>query len=141
MASKFGFVYKFKFCHIALKQLNSVATIATLSWLGDAEITHLLWVQEFPVPFLAPARIFMFYFCFVIVVFLFIFSKNTFFHHKIMHFYVNLFSIPITYCKIGERLWVYKFTDLVSWRNTPWTYYYTLTLLFHNLFTISNLCD
>jgi len=31
---------------IASKQLNSLTTINTLSWLGGAEVTHPLWVWE-----------------------------------------------------------------------------------------------
>ena len=31
---------------IASKQLNSLTTIDTLSWLGGAVVTHSLWMQE-----------------------------------------------------------------------------------------------
>jgi len=33
---------------IVSKQLNSLTTIDTLSWLGGAVVTHPLWVQEVP---------------------------------------------------------------------------------------------
>jgi len=36
----------FTFRPIALKQLNSLNTIHTLSWLGGAVVTHPLWVLE-----------------------------------------------------------------------------------------------
>jgi len=36
----------FTFRPIAPKQLNSLITIVTLSWLGGAEVTHPLWVRE-----------------------------------------------------------------------------------------------
>ena len=38
----------FTFRLIASKQLNSLTTIDTLSWLGGAVVTHPLWVQELP---------------------------------------------------------------------------------------------
>ena len=38
----------FTFLPIASKQLNGVTTIDTLSLLGGAVVTHLLWVQEVP---------------------------------------------------------------------------------------------
>jgi len=36
----------FTFQPIASKQLNSLTTIDTLSWLGGAVVTHPLWVQD-----------------------------------------------------------------------------------------------
>jgi len=33
---------------IASKQLNSLTSIDTLSWLGGAVVRHPLWVQEVP---------------------------------------------------------------------------------------------
>jgi len=38
----------FTFQPIALKQLNGLTKIDTLSWLGGAVVTHPLWVQEVP---------------------------------------------------------------------------------------------
>jgi len=38
----------FTFWPIASKQLNSLTTIDSLSWLGGAVVTHPLWVQEVP---------------------------------------------------------------------------------------------
>ena len=37
--------YLFTFQPIALKQLNSLITMVTLSRLGGAEVTHSLWVR------------------------------------------------------------------------------------------------
>ena len=75
----------FKFWPIASKQLNSLATIATLSWLGGAKVTHSLWEQEFSVQFLAPVKFDVWIlFCYGF----FLFQKHIF-PHKIMHFCVN----------------------------------------------------
>jgi len=38
----------FTFRPIASKQLNSLLTIATRSWIGGEAVTHPLWVQEVP---------------------------------------------------------------------------------------------
>ena len=129
----------FTFRPIASKQLNSLTTIVTLSWLGGAEVT-------FGVQFPAPARVRMLLFCFVVVVFrLFFISKNTLF---VTHFciffqlfylvYLTLFILYyfimfmkiscmclilnklfssflfLSYRKICDRLHGYKDTDLAS---------------------------
>jgi len=38
----------FTFRSIASKQLNSLTTLDTLSWIGGAVVTHPLWVLDFP---------------------------------------------------------------------------------------------
>jgi len=38
----------FTFRPIASKQLNGLTAIDTVSWLGEAVVTHPLWVQEVP---------------------------------------------------------------------------------------------
>jgi len=38
----------FTFRPIASKQLNSLTTIDSLSWLGGTVVTHPLWVQQVP---------------------------------------------------------------------------------------------
>ena len=38
----------FTFRPIASKLLNSLTTVDTLSWLGDAVVKHPFWMQEFP---------------------------------------------------------------------------------------------
>jgi len=76
VACKIGFVY-FSFRPIAPKQFNSLTTIDSLSGLGDAEVTHPLWVQEVPGSIPGSAQGFYFWsFCFDVVVF-YLLSKNT----------------------------------------------------------------
>jgi len=85
----------FTFWPITSKELNSLTTIDTLSWLGGAVVTHPLWVQEDPGSIPGSCKGFMFDFLFCCYcVFLFL-SKNTFFVTKVCNsFYnVNLFSI------------------------------------------------
>ena len=45
---------------IASKQLNSLLTMDTFSWLGRAVVTHLLWVQEAPGSIPVSGRVFGF---------------------------------------------------------------------------------
>ena len=61
----------FTFRPIASKQLKSLLTIDTLSWLGGAVVTHPLWVQEVPGSIPGSSKAFLgLIFCFVVVVFL-----------------------------------------------------------------------
>jgi len=85
----------FTFWPIASKELNSLTTIDTLSWLSGAVVTHPLWVQEDPgsIPDSCKGFYVWFFVC-CCCVFPFL-SKNTFFVTKVCNsFYnVNLFSI------------------------------------------------
>jgi len=95
----------FTFRPIASTQLNSLTTIDTLSWLGDAVVTHPLWVQEFPGSIPGSAKgFYVWFFVFVVIVFLLFLSKNTLFVTKvcISLYNVNLFSI----LNILEDLWL-----------------------------------
>jgi len=65
----------FTFRPIASKQLNSLTTIETLSWLAGAVVTHPLWVQEFPGSIPGSGKGFMFFVCFAVVEFYFL-SKH-----------------------------------------------------------------
>jgi len=62
----------FTFWSIAWKQLNTLTTIITLSWLGGAEVTHPLWVREIlgSIPGSGNSILFLL-FCFVVVFWLF----------------------------------------------------------------------
>ena len=86
----------FTFRPIASKQLNGLTTIDTLSWLGLAVVTHLLWVQEVPgaMPGSSKGFLFVFLLCCSCCVFTFL-SKNTLFVTNVCNsFYtVNLFTI------------------------------------------------
>jgi len=71
----------FTFRPIASKQLNSLTTIDTISWLGGAEVTGPLCVLEVPGSIPGSGKGFMFdFFCFVVVVFLFVVQKHIICH-------------------------------------------------------------
>jgi len=97
----------FTFRPIASKQLNSLTTIFTLSWLSSAEVAHPLWVREVrrSIPGSSTGLYVWLFFCFSIVVLLLFFQKHIV-CHKICNFYCNfnLFSILIFYCKMCDRL-------------------------------------
>jgi len=80
----------FTFQPIASKQLNSLTTIDTLSWLCGAVVMHPLWVQEVPgsIPgsgngFYAWRLVLLLLLCFYVL------SKNTL-------FVTTFFAIPFT---------------------------------------------
>jgi len=89
----------FTFRPIASKQLNSLTTIVTFSWLGGAQVTHPLWLRDVPGSIPGSGKGFMFDFCFDVVVFL-LFCPNT--HYLLLiqcncNFFcnVNLFCILV----------------------------------------------
>jgi len=86
----------FTFGRIESKQLNSLTTINTLSWLDGAVVTHLLWVLEV----LAPARVFMIEFLFCCFYFL---SKSTLFVTQFCNSFCNVYSFSIP--NILHDLW------------------------------------
>jgi len=100
----------FTFQLITSKQLNSLTTIDTLSWLGGAVVTHPLWVLKRSwVQYLALARVFMFDFlCSCCCVFTFL-SKNTLFVTKFCNFFcnVNLLSILIMLQDLSPIIRIY----------------------------------
>jgi len=72
----------FTFRPIASKQLNSLTTILTFSWLGGAVVTHPLWVQEVPVSIPDSVNgFYVWFFCIVVVVFLVFVKKNNIICH------------------------------------------------------------
>jgi len=91
----------FTFRSIASKQVNSLTTIVTLSWLGGAVVTHVLWVQEVRGSIPGSGKGFhVSFLCFVDFTLL---SKNTFFVKIFCNSScnVNLFSI----LNILQDLW------------------------------------
>ena len=85
----------FTFRPIASKQLNSLTTIDTLSWLGGAVVTHPLWVQELPGSIPGSGKGFnVWFFCFVVDVFL-LFVQKHIICYKICNSFrnINLLSI------------------------------------------------
>jgi len=85
----------FTFGPIASKQLNSLTTIDTLSWLGGAVVTHPRWMQEVPGSIPGSGKgFYVWCFCSVVVVFYFL-SKNNLFVTKFCNsfFNVHLFSM------------------------------------------------
>jgi len=80
----------YTFPPIASKQLNSLTTSYTFSWLSGAVVTHLLWVQE--VPGLIPGSGKSFYvWLFVLLLLWFSFlSKNTLFVTTFCNFFCNV---------------------------------------------------
>ena len=104
----------FTFRPIASKQFNSLTTIVSLSWLGSTEVTHPLWCEKSRVQFLALVRvcfIFLFYYCVLIF-----FGPKTHFllQNNAISFAKFIYLVYLTYCKICDRLWGYKDTDLAS---------------------------
>ena len=99
---------------IASKQLNSLTTIHTLSWL-DAVVTHPLWVQEVPGSIPGFGKVFMFdcLFCCCCV---FTFCPKT--HNLSLKFAITfttiIYLVYLLYSKICDRLQGYKDTDLAS---------------------------
>ena len=81
VAHKFGLCL-FTFRPIASKQLNSLTTIDTLSWLGGAVVTYPLWVHEVPGSIPGSAKGFMFVFCLFCCLCVFTFCPET---HYLSH--------------------------------------------------------
>jgi len=74
----------FTFRSIASKQLNSLSTIDTFSWLGGSVITHLLWEQVVPGSIPGSGEGFnVWVFCFVVVVFLVFVQKHIICHKQL----------------------------------------------------------
>ena len=103
----------FTFRPIASKQLNSLTTIDTTSWLAGAVVTHSIRVQEVPGSIPGSGKAFYIWFFVVVVVF---FCPKT--HYLSQHFAILfamlIYLVYLTYCKICDRLQGYKDTDLAS---------------------------
>ena len=77
----------FTFRPMASKQLNSLTTIATLSWLAGAVVTHLLWMQEVPGSIPGSGKGFYVWFFVLLLLSFYFLPQNTLF--------VELLHIPL----------------------------------------------
>jgi len=128
----------FMFRPIASKQLKSLTTIVTLSWLGGSAETHPLWMPELPGSTLSTSKgFYVWFFCFVVVVFLLCCSKKhylsqTYFFFTIsfaMVIYFKYFTLADARLLPAEVLWV----KLPSLRSDMYLQKYMLNL--HRYFT------
>jgi len=88
--------------HISSKQLNTLTTILTISWLGGAEVTHPLWVREVPGSIPGSAkRFYVWYFICLLLWFCFL-SKTT--HHLSQCFSIS-FAKCFSILNILHDLW------------------------------------
>ena len=71
---------------IASKQLNALTTIDTLSWLGGAVVTHLLWVQELPGSIPISDKGFYVWFFVLLLLCFYFFVKKHIICHKSLQF-------------------------------------------------------
>jgi len=92
----------FTFRPIESKQLNSLTTIDTLSWLSGAVVTHQLWEQEVPGSISGSGKGFYVWFFVLLLCFYFL-SINTLFVTKFCNSFcnANLYSI----LNILQDLW------------------------------------
>jgi len=84
----------------ASKQLNSLTTINTLSWLGGAVLTHPFWVQDFPGSIPCSGKGFYVWFSVLLLLCFYFLSKNTKFCKSFCN--GNLFRI----LNILQDLWL-----------------------------------
>jgi len=95
----------FTFRPIASKQLNSLTTIDTLSWLSGAVVTHLLWVQEVPGSIPGSGKGFYVWFFVLLLLCFYFFVKNTYLSQKFaIPFTILIYLVFLRYCKIYDRL-------------------------------------
>ena len=94
----------FTFRPIASKQLTSLLTIGTLSWLSGAVVTHPLWVQDVAGSIPGLGKGFYVWFSVLLLLCIYFLSINTLFVTKFCKpfCYVNLFSI----LNILQDLWL-----------------------------------
>jgi len=94
----------FMFRPMAWKQLNSLTTIITLSWLSGAEVTYPLWVRDVPV-FNSRFRqgLLCLIVCFVVVAF-YCFVQKHYLSQNFAFSFVFIYLVYLTNCKICDRL-------------------------------------
>ena len=108
-------LYLFTFLTIASKCLNSLKTIDTLSWLGGAEVTHPLWVREVRGSIPGSRKgFYVWFFLFCCCVFTCLSKTTLFVTNLAISFAMLNYLVYLTYCKIYDRLYRYKDTDLAS---------------------------
>ena len=104
------------------KQLNSLTTIVTFSWLGGAEITYPLWVRYVQGSIIGSGKGFMF----DVLLFLYFYflSKNAVFVITICNFFCNVNSLSELkhFARFVRCLLWYKGIDLASFKK--WNRYY-----------------
>jgi len=90
----------FTFRHIA-KQLNSLTTIKTLSWLGGLVVTLPHWEQEVQGSIPRSGKYFYaWYFVLLLLLWFYFFIQNTLFVTKFAISFVILINLVfLTYCK------------------------------------------
>jgi len=96
----------FTFQHIASKQLNSLITIDTLSWLGGAEVC-ICFFRVRQVLGLIPSSGKGFYvrlFVLLFMWFLFFVQKHYSSQNFAISFAMLIYLVYLTYCKICDRL-------------------------------------
>jgi len=105
----------FTFRSIASRQLNSLTTIHTLSWLGGVVVKHPLWVQEVLGSIPGSGKGFYVQLFLLLLLCFYFLSKNTLLVKRFaIPFAMFIYLVYLTYCKICDRLKRYKDTDLAS---------------------------
>ena len=112
VARKFGFDY-LRFDPLRRYSKTDFTTIDTLGWLDGAEVTHHLWVYEFPGSIPGSGNgFYVSFFLFYCCCFYFLSKTRNLSHHFAIPFAMFIYLVYLTYCKIWDRLWGYKDTDL-----------------------------
>jgi len=103
----------FTFRPTASKKLNSLTTINALSWLGGAVVTHPLWVQEVPGSIPGSGKGFYVWFFVLLLLYFYFFVKTHYLSQKFaIPFIILIYLVYLRYCKVYDRLYWYKDTDL-----------------------------
>ena len=95
----------FTFRPIVSKQLNSLTTMHTISWLGGAVLAHPLWVQEVPGSIHDSGKGF-YDWLFVLICCVFTICPKTQYVSQMfaIAFAMLIVLVYLTYCKICDRL-------------------------------------
>jgi len=100
----------FTFWPIASKQLNSLTTIDTLSWLGGAVVTHPLWVQDVPGSIPGSDKgFYVWFFVLLLLCFYFFVQKAHYLSKKFaIPFTMLIYLVVLTYWKIFDWLLIIR---------------------------------
>jgi len=96
----------FMFRPLTSKKLNGLTTTDTLSWLGRAVVTHLLWVQEVQGSIPSSGKYF-YVWCFVLLLLCFNFfcqKKNYLWQKFGIPFTILIYLVYLRHYKIYDRL-------------------------------------